>query len=136
MRSERAPSGSVQRAHRHAGAEHDQQPDAQHRLQLSSSGSVQTTPASVELSTTAISFGNVATNTTTTRQVVATNTGAGLLTWGAAPAIEGHGVFTAGLTSCGATLAAGGSCLAEVTFTPTTTGTFNGTLTFTSTLAN
>lgn len=125
MRSERAPPGSVQRAHRHAGAEHDQQPDAQHRLQLSSSGSVQTTPASVELSTTAISFGNVA-----------TNTGVGLLTWGAAPAIEGHGVFTAGLTSCGATLAAGGSCLAEVTFTPTTTGTFNGTLTFTSTLAN
>lgn len=136
MRSERARPGSVHRAHRHARAEYDQQPDAQHRLQRSSSESVQVTPASVELSTTAISFGNVATHTTTTRWVVA-NTGGRPLDLGhCARKIEGHGAFTAGLPSCGATLAAGGSCLAEVTFTPTTTGTFNGTLTFTSNLAN
>lgn len=40
------------------------------------------------------------------------------------------------MTACSDTLAAGQSCTTEVTFSPTTTGSFNGTLTFTSALAN
>lgn len=91
--------------------------------------------ANLQLSTQSIDFGSVATNTTETRQVLATNSGDGLLSWSAAPAVSGSAAYSAGNSSCGASLAAGASCTAEVTFTPTTLGTFNGALTFTSTLA-
>lgn len=92
--------------------------------------------ANLSLSTTSVNFGSVATNTTETRQVLATNTGDGSLSWTAAPAVSGNAAFSAGATACGASLAAGQSCVTDVTFTPTAVGTFNGTLTFTSALAN
>ncbi|ADV01844.1 hypothetical protein Alide_4142 [Alicycliphilus denitrificans BC] len=98
-----------------------------------------TSPApqpALQLSTTAINFGNVATYTTETRQVLVSNPGTGPLTFTAAPAVTGATEFAAGLTTCGASLAAGADCLAEATFSPTATGTFKGVLSFTSMLAN
>ena len=92
--------------------------------------------AALELSSSAVNFGSVATNTTATRQVVATNAGSGVLAWSAAPAVAGASEFASSLTSCGGTLAVGASCQTEVVFSPTAEGTFNGTLAFTSTLAN
>ena len=87
-------------------------------------------PTGLQLSTTALNFGNVATNTTETRQVLVSNSGTGSLSFTAAPAVTGAAEFAAGLTSCGASLAPGADCLAEATFSPTATGTFNGLLTF------
>ena len=90
----------------------------------------------LQLSTTAIDFGNVATNTTETRQVLVSNTGTGLLSFTAAPAVMGDAAFTAGLTTCGSSLAVGADCLTDATFSPTNVGTYNGVLKFTSVLAN
>lgn len=98
-----------------------------------------TPPASnpaLSLSTTAINFGDVATNTTETRQVLVSNPGTGPLSFTAAPAVTGDAVFAAGLTTCGETLAAGADCLTDATFSPTTVGTYNGILKFTSALAH
>lgn len=89
----------------------------------------------LQLSTSAINFGQVATNTTETRQVLVSNTGTGSLSFTAVPAVTGAAEFSAGLTSCGTTLAAGADCLADATFSPTAVGTYNGVLTFTSVLA-
>jgi hypothetical protein len=94
-----------------------------------------TSQPGLQLSTTAIHFGDVATHTTETRQVRVSNPGTGSLAFTAPPAVTGATEFAAGLTSCGATLAAGTDCLAEATFSPTTTGTFSGVLTLTSALA-
>lgn len=88
-----------------------------------------------DLSTLSVDFGSVATNTSETRQVVVSNNGTGSLSITAAPSVTGGAEFAAGLTSCGATLAAGSDCLAEATFSPTTTGTFNGVMTFTAAIA-
>ncbi len=93
------------------------------------------TPA-LSLSTQAIDFGNVATNTTAKAQVLVSNPGTGTLNITSAAAVTGAAAFAAGLTTCGSTLAAGADCLLEPTFSPTTTGTFNGVLRFTTALAN
>lgn len=98
-------------------------------------GNLPTPQSALQLSTSAINFGNVATHTTETRQVLVSNPGTGTLSFTAVPAVTGDAAFAAGLTTCGATLAAGADCLAEATFSPTATGTFNGTLTLTSVLA-
>lgn len=90
----------------------------------------------IALSTTDINFGEVATNTTETRQVLVSNPGTGPLTFTAAPAVTGAAEFATGLTTCGSTLAAGADCLAEATFSPTAPGTFKGVLSFASMLAN
>ncbi|RKJ98596.1 choice-of-anchor D domain-containing protein [Alicycliphilus denitrificans] len=102
----------------------------------SSGGNPQAPQPALQLSTTAINFGDVATHTTETRQVLVSNPGTGPLTFTTAPAVTGAAEFSAGLTSCGSTLAAGADCLAEATFSPTATGTFKGVLSFTSMLAN
>lgn len=99
------------------------------------SSTAETEAAALALSTNAINFGDVATNSTETRQVRVSNPGTGELTFTAAPAVTGAAEFIVGTTSCGATLAAGAECLAEVTFSPTSVGAFNGALTFTSALA-
>lgn len=88
------------------------------------------------LSSASVDFGTVAAHSTETRQVVVLNEGDGVLHWTAPPAVSGHSAFSAGATSCSTQLLPGQSCLTEVTFTPTTLGSFNGLLTFTSTLAN
>lgn len=90
----------------------------------------------LQLSTTAINFGDVATNTTETRQVLVSNPGTGPLSFTAAPAVTGDAAFAAGLTTCGETLVAGADCLTDATFSPTTVGTYNGILKFTSVLAH
>ena len=92
--------------------------------------------AGLQLSTSAINFGDVATNTTETRQVLVSNPGTGALSFTAAPAVNGDAVFAAGLTTCGATLAAGADCLTDATFSPTTMGTYSGILRFTSAQAS
>lgn len=94
-----------------------------------------TSPApqpALQLSTATINFGDVATHTTETRQVLVSNPGTGPLTFTAAPAVTGATQFAAGLTTCGASLAAGADCLAEATFSPTSTGALSGTLSFVS----
>lgn len=105
------------------------------KLGLVASEAAKASPA-LQLSTSAIHFGDVATNTTETRQVLVSNTGTGALSFTAAPTVTGAAAFSAGLTTCGATLAAGADCLAEATFSPTSTGPFNGVLTLTSALAS
>ncbi len=113
-------------------------------LTVSSSPATPTNPAdptpsggtpALSLSTQAIDFGNVATNTTAKAQVLVSNTGDGTLSITRAATVSGASEFAAGLTTCGSTLAAGADCLLEPTFSPTTTGTFNGVLTFTTALA-
>ncbi len=98
------------------------------------SGGTQGSPI-MGVSSLSVDFGNVATNTTETRQVVVSNDGTGTLSFTAAPTVTGAAEFAASLTTCGSTLAAGADCLAEATFSPTTTGTFNGVLTFTAAAA-
>ncbi len=99
------------------------------------SGAAAAAQAELQLSTTAINFGDVATNTSETRQVRVSNLGTGSLSFTAAPAVTGAAEFSAGLSSCGDTLAAGADCLAEATFSPTAEGSFNGLLSFSSALA-
>lgn len=89
----------------------------------------------LRLSANAINFGDVATNTTETRQVLVSNTGAGSLSFSAAPTVMGDAAFAAGVTSCGETLAVGADCLAEAAFSPTSVGTYSGVLQFTPMLA-
>lgn len=89
----------------------------------------------LQLSSTAIDFGDVATNTLVKRQVLASNLGGTSLSFRAAPAVTGSAAFGAGLTSCGATLAVGAECLAEVLFSPTLVGAHSGLLSFTTSLA-
>lgn len=92
--------------------------------------------SAISFSTQAINFGSVATHTTQTRQVAVSNTGAQGLAFNALPVVSGDASFAAGASNCSGTLAIGDSCLAEVTFTPTTVGVHSGTLTFTTALAN
>lgn len=89
----------------------------------------------LQLSTSAIDFGAVATNTTQTRQVLVSNPGTGALSLTSAPAVTGSPALAAGTATCGATLASGEDCLVEVTFSPTRVGAHNGVLTLTSSLA-
>lgn len=93
-------------------------------------------PLGLRLSANVINFGDVATNTTETRQVLVSNSGTGLLSFTAAPAVMGDVAFMAGLTTCGSSLAVGADCLTDATFSPTNVGTYNGVLKFTSVLAN
>jgi len=90
----------------------------------------------LQMSTSAINFGDVATNTTETRQVLVSNTGTGSLSFTAAPSVTGDPAFSAGGTSCGASLAAGADCLAEASFSPTAVGAYTGVLKLISTLAS
>lgn len=84
------------------------------------------------LSSQTLNFGSIATHTVATRQVLASNTGEATLSWTAAPEVRGDLAFAAGATSCGAVLAIGESCLVELSFSPTVTGSFNGVLTLAS----
>src|SRR5690606_18387714 len=66
---------------------------------------------------------------------VLTNNGASGLGLTAAPAVSGHASFGTDLTTCGAALAAGQSCLTDVLFSPTAEGSTSGTLQFATGLA-
>jgi subtilase family serine protease len=89
------------------------------------------TGPTVTVSPTSLTFGNVVLGATSGKKpVTLTNTGSSTLT---ITSITTSGDF--GLTTstkpCGSTLAAGKSCVIDVTFTPTQTGTRTGTLTLT-----
>lgn len=97
---------------------------------------VPTAQAVVSLSAQTVDFGAVATHTSQTREVLVSNVGTGALTFTAPAAVTGAAAFAAGLTSCGGSLEVGADCLAQVLFSPVASGTFNGTLAFTTALAN
>lgn len=113
-------------------------------LQVTSGSSTPVTPPSPPpaapgvgvfgLSSASVDFGSVATNTSTTRQILVSNTGTGSFTFTAVPAVTGDTAFAAGTSSCGASLAVGGECLSDVLFAPTTVGSYNGLLTFRTSL--
>jgi hypothetical protein len=80
--------------------------------------------AAVTLSPTALSFGNVVINTTSTAKTVTlTNSGSGVLS---ISSIAASGSFAISSKTCGATLVAGAKCTVKVTFTPTVLGAPNG----------
>lgn len=97
--------------------------------QTSGSGDNSSPQPVLHLSTTTINFGDVATKTTETRQVLVSNTGTGSLSFTSAPAVTGDPAFGAGPTTCGASLTAGADCLTDVTFSPTAAGVASGRLT-------
>ena len=90
------------------------------------------TPSAVsplpELSTTALSLGSVQLGQTATASVVLSNSGTGVLGLTAPPQVSGSG-FSA-TTSCGGSLPAGQSCVAEILFSPTSAEAHIATLEF------
>jgi hypothetical protein len=92
----------------------------------SSTATLSVTPAS-------LTFGSQALNTTSgARPVTVTNTGTAAA---AISTIVASGDF-AETSTCGASIAAGGSCTVNVTFTPTASGTRTGALTINSNASN
>ena len=90
-------------------------------------------PATLAASPTSVSFGSTGVGSTSAAQTVTvTNTG------GSTANLSGVGVAGdfADTTTCGATLAAGASCTASVTFRPTAAGARTGTLTVASDASN
>jgi alpha-tubulin suppressor-like RCC1 family protein len=110
------------------------------RIQVSATAASEPPPPAggpeLVLSTHSLNFGNVATNTTEKRQVLVTNPGTGTLNFTAAPTVTGASAFGSGLTNCGATLAAGEGCLVEVSFSPTSVGSFSGSLAVSASVPN
>jgi len=93
-------------------------------VSLSGTGS-----APVTFSANSINFSTVAVGTTSSaRTVTMTNHLSGALTITTVNASTGFNVTS---NTCGTSIAAGASCTIGVTFSPTATGTVNGTLTFT-----
>ena len=89
------------------------------------------TGGSVNLSTTSVNFGNQTVGTTSAASaVMVTNNGTASLTF-TSIAVTGDFAIAASGTTCSTTapVAAGGSCVINVTFTPTTTGSRSGSLT-------
>lgn len=96
-------------------------------VSLSGTGTTSTAPA-VSLSTTSLTFGNQVVGTTSSPQsVTLTNTGNATLT---ITTIVASGDY-AQTNTCGSNVVAGANCSVSVTFTPATTGTRTGTITFT-----
>jgi kumamolisin len=95
------------------------------------------TPA-VSLSPTSLTWGKIVVGVkASAKTVTLTNTGTGTLSLSGTVA-SGDFAVAAGpkATACGTTVAAGGSCVFKVTFTPTKTGARTGTVTITDNAAN
>jgi hypothetical protein len=89
------------------------------------------TPA-VTLSSTVVTFNNVALNTTSTAQTVTlTNSGTGPLTLSSVTLGGTNASSFASTNNCGSTVAAGASCMLSITFTPSTHTTLTATITLT-----
>jgi hypothetical protein len=85
--------------------------------------------ATVSISPTSLSFGNVAVNSTSApKTVTLKNTGSTTLD---VSSITASTNFAVASNACGATLASGKACKVSVTFTPTQLGPLTGTLSFT-----
>ncbi|MFZ0890102.1 MAG: PQQ-binding-like beta-propeller repeat protein [Candidatus Binataceae bacterium] len=101
----------------------------------SATNSPQTTSLSgigtwVVVSPTSLEFGNQKVHTSSAaKKVTFTNKGRALII---ISGIGASGDFAASSTTCGSSLGAGASCKVSVTFTPSTTGSRNGTLTVTA----
>lgn len=90
--------------------------------------------AAVTFSPTSISFGNQALNqTSASKSVTVKNSGTAMLTLSS---ITVTGDFAISANTCGATLAAGKTCIASVDFTPPVLGALTGALSFTDNAAN
>src|SRR6267143_1889177 len=90
--------------------------------------------APVTLSTRSLSFDDVAVgNTSSVETVTLTNRQSVALNFAGTAVSAGFGVAS---NTCGASLAAGASCTVGVTFSPTTTGSITGALTFTDDAPN
>ena len=87
------------------------------------------TAPGISTSTSALAFGSVTVGATGTQQVTVTNTGTRALSLGAAAV---SGPFTIASSTCGETLAPGGSCVITLAFAPAAAGGANGTLTIAS----
>ncbi len=89
-----------------------------------------TTPGDLTLSPTSLAFGTVATGSTETDTVTATNSGGTAVHLSAITATGDFSVAPGGTCSTGSAIpASGGSCTVLVTFAPSTTGNRSGTLT-------
>lgn len=83
----------------------------------------------LELSTSAVDFGDVITGATESNQVLVTNKGTAALSFTSAPATSGADSFSA-TTGCSVPLAPLESCLTTIQFSPTERGAAVGTLAF------
>ncbi|HTS06452.1 MAG TPA: choice-of-anchor D domain-containing protein, partial [Candidatus Eisenbacteria bacterium] len=84
---------------------------------------------SVTLSTTSLSFGNQATGTSSSPQpVTLTNSGSAQLTINSISVTGGNATDFSETNNCGSIVAPNGSCTISMTFTPTTTGSRNSTV--------
>ena len=98
-------------------------------VNLTGTGSVPVT-----LSTSSVSFSTVVVgNTSAAKTVTVTNRQSITLTF---TSIAASGPFAVASNTCGTSVAAGASCLVGVTFSPTTTGSITGMLTFTDDASN
>lgn len=89
--------------------------------------------AQAQVSTSNLTFGNTDVGGSRSSQVLFQNTGTAVLTL-SPPSISGAAYSAT--TSCGTSLASGGSCLVTVVFAPTSAGSFNGSLVLASSAAN
>lgn len=81
------------------------------------------------ISAAPLAFGGVAVGQTVPGTVTIENTGQGTLDIaGLALSNDGGGVFSLGADSCGAPIAAGGSCEVDIDFSPSSASAFNGSL--------
>jgi hypothetical protein len=96
-------------------------------------GGTPTPTPSASVIPTSLTFTSQNTNTTSTAQTVTlTNAGTASLTVSSITASANFGQTN----TCGTSVAAGGNCTIQVTFTPTTTGALTGTLTIQDNAAN
>jgi subtilase family serine protease len=82
----------------------------------------------VSLSPTALTFGQVDVNSTTTQNVTLSNTGNESLSISSMPIYSSCGGCFAQTNNCGSSVAAGANCTIAVTFSPSVTGQLSGTL--------
>jgi hypothetical protein len=87
--------------------------------------------APVTFSPASLSFGNVVTATSSTKTITLTNHLTTTLTVSSVAVSGVSGPFAVASNGCSAGVAAGGSCTVAVTFSPGSTGSATGTLTFT-----
>ena len=91
-----------------------------------------TSPAPLTLSPTSLNFGTVAAGKTAQLAVTLTNSGNSPITLGSISATAGYSVDRGTCPAAGASLAVGAQCTLQVSFTPASSGTQDGTLSVSS----
>jgi hypothetical protein len=96
-----------------------------------------TTSATLSLSTSSINFGNQADGTTSAASlIVVTNSGATTITFSSIAVTGTNTSNFAQSNNCGTSLATGSTCTINVTFTPTTAGSYSAAVTLTDNAGN